>query len=98
MITERDAVALYVRIEKALRFAMNYGGADGAHHKMWVIDQMVRALTGCSVVEDTAVDCNGKRYRYERQGESDEYRKWVVERKDGDEGPDTYSWDEGMYP
>lgn len=34
------------RIEDALDIARNYGGIDGAHHKTWVIDQMVRALTG----------------------------------------------------
>ena len=34
------------RIEKALRVAMRFGGTDGEHHKAWVIDQMVRALTG----------------------------------------------------
>lgn len=31
---------------KALDFANRYGGIDGDHHKSWVIDQMVRALTG----------------------------------------------------
>ena len=30
----------------ALNFAKDYGSIDGAHHKAWVIDQMVRALTG----------------------------------------------------
>lgn len=35
------------RIAKALEFADCYGGIDGDHHKMWVIDQMVRALTDC---------------------------------------------------
>jgi hypothetical protein len=34
------------RIMKALDIATDYGGIDGAHHKMWVIDQMVSALTG----------------------------------------------------
>lgn len=33
------------RIAKALAIAMQSGGVDGAHHKTWVIDQMVRALT-----------------------------------------------------
>lgn len=32
------------RIAKALLVAHMYGSTDGAHHKMWVIDQMVRAL------------------------------------------------------
>lgn len=34
------------RIAEALEVAFEFGGEDGAHHKMWVIDQMVRALTG----------------------------------------------------
>ena len=34
------------KIKKALNIAHGYGGIDGDHHKMWVIDQMVRALTG----------------------------------------------------
>ena len=32
------------RIKKALNIAWSYGQIDGSHHKMWVIDQMVRAL------------------------------------------------------
>lgn len=35
------------RIKRALSLAIQFGGIDGAHHKTWVIDQMVRALTGC---------------------------------------------------
>lgn len=35
------------RIARALEIAEAYGHTDGAHHKMWVIDQMVRALTDC---------------------------------------------------
>jgi hypothetical protein len=33
-------------VERALTVALRYGGIDGDHHKTWVIDQMVRALTG----------------------------------------------------
>lgn len=33
------------RIQEALRIADEYGSIDGSHHKMWVIDQMVQALT-----------------------------------------------------
>lgn len=35
-----------VRIATALDLAMRYGSIDGDHHKMWVIDQMVRKLLG----------------------------------------------------
>lgn len=31
---------------KAVEIAVTYGGFDGGHHKDWVIDQMVRQLTG----------------------------------------------------
>lgn len=34
------------QIAHALHIAESYGTVSGAHHKMWVIDQMVRALTG----------------------------------------------------
>jgi hypothetical protein len=34
------------RIVKALDIAVHYGGIDGDHHKAWVIDQIVRVLTG----------------------------------------------------
>lgn len=34
------------RISRALTIARQHGTIDGAHHKMWVIDQMVRALCG----------------------------------------------------
>jgi len=33
-------------IGAALAIAEEDGQTDGAHHKAWVIDQMVRALTG----------------------------------------------------
>lgn len=60
-------------VEKALKLAI-YGMDDGAHHKMWVIDQMVRALTGL------------------------EYEEWVRQIQDGEDGPETYWWDEGIAP
>lgn len=62
------------KIAAALEFIERYGGIDGAHHKMWVIDQVARALL------------------------DDEYPQWVVEMKDGEDGPATYDWDEGIPP
>ncbi|HET7135185.1 MAG TPA: hypothetical protein VFJ25_04640 [Casimicrobiaceae bacterium] len=58
---------------KALDLIARYGGIDGAHHKQWVLDQIVRIL-------------------------SDDYAEWVREQKDGEDGPDTYDWDEGIAP
>ena len=34
------------RIKLALIIAYEYGGIDGDHHQKWVVDQIVRALTG----------------------------------------------------
>ena len=34
------------QVKAALDVAVQFGGIDGAHHKDWVIDQMVRALAG----------------------------------------------------
>ena len=34
------------RIAKAVRLALQYGPHDGAEHKMWTLDQVVRILTG----------------------------------------------------
>ena len=34
------------RIAAAIEVASRYGGIDGAHHKQWCLDQMLRALMG----------------------------------------------------
>jgi len=44
-----DAIKISIaaeRIEAALNIAFERGQCDGGHHKMRVIDDMVRALTG----------------------------------------------------
>jgi hypothetical protein len=86
------------RISDALDIAVRYGGIDGDHHKAWVIDQMVRCLTGCPKIPTEAVDSKGQRFTYERLGESDEYSALVKEACEGDDGPTTYSWSEGVAP
>jgi hypothetical protein len=63
-----------VRIERALDLISSYGGIDGAHHKAWVLDQVVRELT--------------------RGG----YPSWLIQQTKGEDGPDTYEWDEGIAP
>lgn len=37
-------------IEQALEIIFRWGGIDGDHHRAWVIDQVVRALTGAIIV------------------------------------------------
>jgi len=61
-------------VVEALHLAVRYGGIDGAHHKTWVIDQMVRILAG------------------------NNYDAIVTAAKAGEDGPDTYGWDEGIAP
>ena len=41
------------KIQRAIDMAVQFGGIDGAHHKAWVIDQMVRRLTGCVGHDET---------------------------------------------
>jgi hypothetical protein len=62
------------KVANTIELAIQHKGNDGAHHKDWVIDQMVRVLAG------------------------DEYEKVVTEAKAGEDGPETYKWDEGIAP
>jgi len=62
------------KIKTALEFISQYGGIDGAHHKAWLIDQVVRTLT------------------------CEQYTKWIKEYCFGDDGDNTYEWDEGIPP
>jgi hypothetical protein len=48
------------KIEQAIKLAVEYGGIDGAHHKNWVIDQMVRVLAGEKYEEIVREACNGE--------------------------------------
>ena len=87
---ERAAVspAADDRIARALSYAED-GLPDGDHHKTWVIDQIVRALTGCPVITKTATDVNDREYGYEAQGESEAYLRFVY---------DAGEWVEGIAP
>lgn len=69
-----DASDLEERITAALDLAAKHGQEDGAHHKAWVIDKMVKALTG------------------------EGYEAFIASFKYGEDGPETYSWDEGVTP
>lgn len=44
------------RIRQAIEIGLAYGQCDGADHKMWVIDQMLRALLGDQYETATARD------------------------------------------
>lgn len=47
------------KIVEALELAFQYGTCDGSHHKMWVIDQMVRVLLGPEKYELWVAKFNG---------------------------------------
>ena len=80
--------------KKALEIAGDYGTIDGGHHKMWVIDQMVRALTNCPINTLTILSgVDGNKKSEKIQGESEEYKKFVADLKDND-----YEWDTGIAP
>lgn len=103
MNTSNDTMAMPVgtpeeRIEKALAIIVKWGGIDGAHHKDWVLDQAVRALTGCPVAIEQAEDINGVSYSYARQTNGEAYEALVAQACDGEDGPDTYGWEEGIAP
>lgn len=53
-------------INKALEIAFQYAQIDGDHHKAWVIDQIVRSLTGEDYTEWV------KHYEYDEET-GDEY-------------------------
>lgn len=76
------------RERTALELAVRFGGFDGGHHKAWVIDQMVRALTGSRSALGNQ----------ELPDPSPEYVVLVADARAGEDGPETYSWDEGTPP
>lgn len=85
-------------VQQAIEIAVKYGGIDGDHHKAWVIDQIVRTLTGCPLVTKQGLDFSGKTYDYKALGESAEYLQLIEDACAGDDGPDTYTWDVGVPP
>ncbi len=88
---------VYAR-DKALEIAKGFGQTDGDHHKAWVIDQIVRALLDCPMVEKEGIDWSNQLYTYLAMGESDNYRKFIAEARDGEDGPETYGWNVGVAP
>jgi len=85
-------------VKKALDYAVRFGGIDGDHHKAWVIDRIVRALTRCPMIEVQKTSHNGITYTFQIQGESTEYLQLVADAKAGDDGPETYEWNVGIAP
>jgi len=94
--TSPELAALHHRIGSALEIALAYGSSDGAHHKMWCIDQMVRELTGCPQVPVTRIDVRGNPYTFDTYGESPAYEAFLAAARGED---NEYSeWDSGIAP
>lgn len=60
-------------IANALNIAWNYAQIDGVHHKMWVIDQMVRALCGTEEKYKEWVDMYQEPFAFE---DFEDYYEW----------------------
>ena len=83
----------------ALYFVGSYGSIDGAHHKDWVLDQVARVLNGTKVTIKLAKwDDGQEEYRINLDEPTKKYHKWVKDLKDGEDGPETYGYDEGIAP
>lgn len=51
-------------IEKAIEIGIRYGQIDGDHHRLWVIDQMLRVLLG-EKYDETIKEANGTEYDWD---------------------------------
>lgn len=90
--SQPDGHPLQVKISNAMMVADIYGAIDGAHHKAWVLDQVIRALTGCKfeIVNGRALDIK----EVDHDNPSEEYKAWIAARCEGGD----YEWDEGIAP
>ena len=55
-----DKIDYELRCMLAIEMAVKHGGHDGAHHKDWCIDQMVRILAGDGYGKVVADACDGE--------------------------------------
>ena len=100
-IRKHPTYRFYTREDWALVWLMRYGQIDGEHHKAWVIDQVARILHGTPVVVTLAKWADGKgtqEYRLDLGEPSQMYKAWVRRSKAGEDGPNTYSYCEGIAP
>lgn len=91
--------------EWALLYIGGYGGIDGGHHKMWVLDQVSRILHGTPIILSLAKwdgeEGKLEEYRFTTGEPSKEYLEWVELMKgdyDEEEEDYEYDWDCGRAP
>jgi hypothetical protein len=89
----------YGKKDWALYFIEHYGQYDGENHKQWTMDQVARILLGTKVIINKASWANGQfEYRLNLDKPTKKYKKWVKSVKDGEDGPNTYGYNEGVTP
>lgn len=92
----------YTPVDWALYYIQCYGGIDGAHHKDWVLDQVVRVLKGTPVLLKKAEwDNHEPEIRFTTGEPTQEYHDWVdmvCGPYDEEEEEYEYEYDEGIAP
>lgn len=80
--------------------SVNWGQFDGSHHKQWALDQAARAANGGvpSSFKLAKWSDGQEEWRLGDMTKTPKYEKWVIGMKDGEDGPNTYDYDEGIAP
>jgi hypothetical protein len=84
------SISIQRRIDDVLQLVIRFGQIDGEHHQRWLIDQVVRGLSG-GVPEFDGGEVGGFRA-------TEDYHEQIRRACDGEDGPDTYDWDQGIAP
>lgn len=92
--------ANYTKLDWVEEITLDYGWIDGAHHKTWVLDQIMRVIKGCEIEVRLAKWSNGQEeWRYDIVTESEEYKQFVKEYEDPNGiGEQEYEYDMGIAP
>jgi hypothetical protein len=100
LVEQKDTIFKdYTPSDWVIYFIGQYGGFDGSHHKDWVLDQVSRILKGTPIIIKLARWSDGQEeYRISTGEPTKEYYNWVLKLCDGEDGPDTYSYDTGVAP
>jgi hypothetical protein len=90
--------------ERIIDVIERYGWIDGAHHKQWVLDQIMRICFACPtklvkahINGNEAKYKDGKTYTYLELDTNEAYDKWAAAYTDED-GNEYGAWDEGIAP
>jgi hypothetical protein len=99
---EETPYASYTKCDWILYF-LEDGHYDGAHHKQWAIDQATRIIHDTEIIIKLATwkkddGTEEIEYRVSTGEPSEKYKKYVTEFEDGEDGPHTYEYDEGIAP